>query len=590
LPASRGNTGRDRAHKAQIHRVSAGFFCAFLTTLAVTPIPALAQTASSQTGGGAATQATPAAPFIAPIRPAERSLLNGAAGLARTYPTQGAGLVAPVAPAERRLLAGNIDLAEGYTTNANGGQGGSTGSPDTFTRGRLGLSLHYDSLRLKTEGHYSLSGDYYNRFHNLDRLANRLNLATTYEVDPDHLSVHVNAFAAPTFVSRVGPISASGATNSSNYQQSYGYVAEPVLRLRLGDYATSQTSVSENAVFFSRPLSSTTYSTVPITTAQNTNSITATERIMSEPYFGRLRWGLTGSYSDTRQTTQTLQQSRGTADIAYALDRVVALLATVGYSKFTSSNPLTQNPSGLIALAGFRYSIGPKFTLAAEAGSSNGFATYLGSLNWNPTPTFSIIGSMTDSVGLTQGNILNNLSTLATSAEGAFSYAQTDYLHGQQQSLNPQFATVSPIPTLGLALDNSVYHSRSVRLAFAHRDERNQYALSFFGNMRDRLSVTNDTTPSTSSLYGMSFTVSRKLRPDLTGHAGISYSLANEFSGQDRIFTADAGLTYTMAENLSTYITGRYLRRDSNGQIVNNVPVSNIESDFEAIVGVRRGF
>jgi uncharacterized protein (PEP-CTERM system associated) len=261
-------------------------------------------------------------------------------------------------------------------------------------------------------------------------------------------------------------------------------------------------------------------------------------------------------------------------------------VATVGYGQTTSSTPLTQNISGPIALAGIRYSYGPSFTLVAEAGTSNGFPTYLGSLNWNPTPTFAIVGSLTDTIATPQADILNNLSTLAASAEGVFSAAQSGYPQTQAQALFPQFATVSPISTLGLALDNSVYHDRSAQLSFVHQDERNQYGLSFFGDMRDRLSVTNDTTPATSSLYGMRFDATRKLRPNLTGHAGVSYSYANEFGGHDRIFTADAGLSYAMAKNLNSYITGQYLRRQSSDQIVPDVPLS----ELSAIVGIRRSF
>jgi uncharacterized protein (PEP-CTERM system associated) len=394
------------------------------------------------------------------------------------------------------------------------------------------------------------------------------------------------AFAAPTELSRVGRLSPDGALISNNDRQSYGYVATPVLRLRLGEYAFSQTSVSQRAVFFSQPSTSSTDPALPITPAENTHSITATERIVSGPHLGRFRWGLTESYADTQQTTQSQQTSQGTVDLAYAVNRVAALLATIGYGQFTSSAPLTQSISGPTALAGVRLSTGPKFALVAEAGVSNGFATYLGSLNWSPTATFKIVGSLTDTIGMPQGNILDNLSTLAVSAEGAFSNVQSDYRQTQAQALFPQFATVSPISSLGLALDNSIYHTRSAQLAFVHVDERNQYGVTFFGDMRDRLSVSSTTIPATSSLYGMRINASRKLRRDLTGQVGVSYSLANEFGGNDRILTVDAGLNYTLAKNVDCYVTNRYLQRQSSGQTVENVP----SSDFLAIVGVRRTF
>ena len=85
----------------------------------------------------------------------------------------------------------------------------------------------------------------------------------------------------------------------------------------------------------------------------------------------------------------------------------------------------------------------------------------------------------------------------------------------------------------------------------------------------------------------MGLNVTRKLRRDLTGNAGVSYSHADEFGGHDRIVTANAGLAYVLAKNLSSYLTGSYLQRESSGQVgVTNVPLS----DFTAIIGIRRTF
>ena len=396
------------------------------------------------------------------------------------------------------LLTGAVDLSEGYTTNAGNQQGTSSGQPDTFTRGSLDLGLHYATRRFMTDAHYSLTGYYYNRFNSLDQLQNRLNLAARSELVPDHLFLNVRAFAAPTTLSRVGPLSANQASPSnSNNSNSYGYTAQPVFQMRLGDYAISQTSLSQNQVFFAQPLPSSTTPALPFVPAGNTTSTSATEQISSGPHFGRLKWKLTASYADTQQTTQSTQQSEDTVDLAYALDRAIAVLATVGYGDFKSSVPLTQSVSGPIAISGVRYSYGPTFSLAAGAGVRSGFPIYLGSLHWAPTATFNIDGSLTDSIGTSQGNILNNLSTLALSAEGVFSVSQSAYWQTPGQGLFPQFATVSPAPSLGLALDNSINHDRSANLAFVHNDGRTQYGLSFFGDMRDtpERHHRHDTTP-----------------------------------------------------------------------------------------------
>jgi hypothetical protein len=284
------------------------------------------------------------------------------------------------------------------------------------------------------------------------------------------------------------------------------------------------------------------------------------------------------------QTTQTEQEKVAAVDFGYAFTRAITALATVGYDQFEASVPLTQSLPAPVALAGVQYSYGPTFNLLVAAGVAHGFTTYLGSLNWDATATFKVVGSLTDAITTPQANILTNLSTLATSTQGVFSTAQSYYWQTGGGALNPQFATASPVAQYGLALDNSISRDRTAQLAFIHTDERNQYGLSVFGDQRDRLNVNPD-IPSRSWLYGVQLSASRKLRRELTGFASVSYSYANEFGGNDKIITANAGLSYLMSEKLECYITGNYLQRQSNGQ---TVTTQSSSSEAVVIVGMRR--
>jgi uncharacterized protein (PEP-CTERM system associated) len=504
-------------------------------------------------------------------------------------PTFAAAASPPAAPATLTLpsflLTGALDFSEGFTTNAGGLEGSQTNKADGFTRGSLSLGLHYDSPRLRADANYALTGYYYNHFHNLDQWNQRLNLTSTSELISDHLFFNFNGFAAPTTLSRVGPLSPNQDFTDINNRQSYGYSATPVYKMRFGDYAISETSLSLSQLFFVSPSPLDPGTSLPITPVDNTTSTTVTERISSGPHFGRLKWDTAISYANVDQTAQSTRQGEIIANLAYALNRTVALLATTGYDQFDSSVPLTQSVSGPIALGGIQLS-GPSLSLFALAGVRYGFATFLGSANWQPTPTFKVIGSLTDGVSTPQSNVLGDLSTLGISAQGAFADAQSGYWETGEQALFPQFATVSPVSTDGLALDNTINRERRAQLAFIHEDERNQYGLSFFGNMRDRLNVTTDTTPSKSWLYGVRINASRKLRRNLVGYAAVSYSYANEFGGRDRILETDAGLTYALNENVDCYLTGRYLNRTSHGQDVADLPLS----EFTASIGIRRRF
>jgi uncharacterized protein (PEP-CTERM system associated) len=522
-------------------------------------------------------------------------------------PVTAPGPAGPILPPF--LVTGAIAAAQGYNTNVTQTSTGAA-KGDTFTQGQLDLGIHYDSLKLKLDAHSSTNAYYFYNEHDANQFNQNLNLTANSELIPNHLFLNLNAYAAPVTLSRVGQISATpGLQVGSNTQQSYGYFVNPVYKTHFGDYVTSQTSFSESQLFFSQPTTVSTDPTVPVVPlANNSTSSTISQGFSSGPYFGRLKWNMTAAYSKADQTGQSQQETLGILSGAYAVNRWFSLLGAFGYDQITTSFPLTQELPPLVAMGGGRFTFGPNFLLAFGAGVSHGFPTYLGSLNWNVTGTFQIVGSLTQSISSSQGNILNGLSTLAVSAEGAFSTSQSYFWQSPQQAINPTFATVSPVPIGGLAFTNGLARNSQANLSFIHSDQRNTYQLSLFGSLQNQLSSPIPTTQnclidptqascltvqpnSNSSVYGAQVSASRQMRRNLTGSVGASYSLANEFNGNDRIFTASAGLNYSLSPQTSTYVSANYVQRQSqnqaallsNGQVL---PVGSY-SDASIIVGLR---
>lgn len=582
-----------------------GLFCFLAVALALASLKATAQTATglTTTSGGFSPLQIPVAPGTAwPTVQSAVPALWTPSGLV-TAP----GPSGPTRPPF--LLTGAIDVGQGYNTNATQTSTGAA-KGDTFSRGQADLGLHYDSARLKLDAHSSTSGFYFYNEHDANQFNENLNLVANSELIPNHLFLNFNAFAAPVTLSRVGQISATpGLQTGSNTQQSYGYFANPVYKTHFGDYVTSQTSISESQLFFQQPTAVSADPAIPVVPlANNSTASTISQGFSGGPYFGRFKWNVTAAYSKEDQTGQSQQETLGIFSGAYAINRVFSLLGVVGYDQITTSFPLTQELSPLVAMGGARFTLGPNFLLAFGAGVSHGFPTYLGSLNWNVTGTFQIVGSLTQSISSSQGNLLNGLSTLAVSAEGAFSTSQSYYWQSSQQAINPSFATVSPVPIGGLAFTNGLARISQANLSFIHSDQRNTYQLRLFGSLQDQLSSPIPTsqnclidptqssclTPlsnSNSSVYGAQITASRQMRRNLTGSVGASYSLANEFGGNDRIFTASAGLNYSLSPQTSTYLSANYVQRQSNDQVAlqSNGQVSPVGSfsDASVIVGLR---
>ena len=490
-----------------------------------------------------------------------------------------------VAPVPALQLFGAIDLGETYTTDAGGEVGLPTASPDEYTRAMLQLGLRYTTRESQIIANYSLIGDYYARFHNLNEYLNYLNLAGRVKLIPDHLILNVTGFATPTLLNRVGAISAGGElVGSSNNSNTYGYMIQPQYLMRFKDFASFTTTVSQGGLYFVSPTSVSTAGAVP-TPVQNASSIDVSERLGSGEYFGRLMWSLTGIYDQLKQQSFSETQKNIVANLGYAIDRTFSILATGGYSNLSATVPLGRGLSGPEALGGFTFTPSPSFNLTAEGGVRNQVPTYIGSLHWNIGPLTTLDGLLTDAITTPQGNILANLSgfggsllspTLGTGAVSPIS------LLGQ--SLGPQLGITSPINSQGLAIDNSIYHDRMATVTLTRTVETMSYSLAFYDDTRKQINVVAGLNPNT-SLYGATASISRQMWPDLTGFASASYSFADEFGGHDQIFSATAGLTYTVSDTFSLYALDRYLHRDINAGAINS-PLS----DEEVVIGIRRAF
>jgi len=523
---------------------------------------AFAQAAGAEPGPDASSS-------IAENPPAQSQATDNAAG--------------PAAPP--LLLRGSIDVSEGYTTNAGGGTVPPYNGHDTYTRGSLNFGAHYVAPHLTADASYSLSADYYSRLHALNELQNQLMLIADGEIAQKILFIDARAFATPTYLSRVGALSAGGQpVSNSNSRNTYGYSVRPDYIQRIGDFATSDFSVSQQGVFFLLPHTSSSGPPAP-NAANNSLVTTASEKITSGSDFSRLQWSADGSYTEMTQSTQSEKQSEGIGTISYAVARWLTVLGQGGYDKFISSVPLTKDLSGPVAIGGVQVTYGPTLELLAEAGVQHNFPTYQGSLRWIISPLDSILASATDAIQTPQGGILGNLGNIAASPSGAFYDSQTGLPDSGLQSSSAGSTPLSPTSPDGLALDNSINRERQFILSATHTEERTSISLGLFGTIRDRLDITIVPTagPRTSE-YGVRASVGRKLRIDLSAEGDVSYSLADEFGGHDHILTAGAGLNYTYSEHTEAFLRAQYLQRESNGIIgFGNAPLSSAE----IVIGVR---
>jgi hypothetical protein len=539
--------------------------------------PAMAQSAGGQPPAGAEGP-------VAPVADSSAAPGNSTTPDSTVAPASDAS-IGPSHPA--LLWSASLGLAEGYSTNAAGGTAPPDNRSDFFTQATLGLGVQYQGRRLNASGAYQLTGDYYTRVHDLDRVENRLSVAAESELLTDMLFLRGQAFAAPIALSRVGTLSSRGSAISDlNSRDSYGYSVEPTFQLHLEDLLVSTLTASEGGLFFVQPSSSNPGDPAPLLPAENSISTSVSEQIASGTYFDRLAWSATGSYSQNNQTIQTERQTSAFGNVSYAVTRWLAILGTGGYNEFKSSVPLVKQLSGWAGMGGIRVTEGETLVLTVEGGTQYNFPSYIGSLNWKITPRTSLVASVTDTVTTPQGSILSNLATFATTPQGGLGGAMSPYTPPGGDLTAPQLQTISPVQSYGLSLDNSIYRQRDGNLALVHGTDRNDYTLSVYGSERDQLTLPIVLTSPRTSIYGASLGVSRRMRPDLTGGVSVGYSFASEFGGHDRILSLNAGLSYQLSQKISVYMNGYYLDRSGSGVI--GVPHLGL-SDGEVMIGIQAG-
>jgi hypothetical protein len=482
-----------------------------------------------------------------------------------------------VPPVELRAF---VDLAQGYSTNAQaGGSGGGEG--DTFTRGRVGVNFHYDKPRLFADLGYILTGSYWAKFHKLNHLSNRLNLASRLIAIPDMLFISANAFASPADLTRPGARSASGEPISRyNTRDTYGYMVRPEFILHFKDYLTNTLSGSQGGVFFVTPSTSTTSPPPPIVPAQNSLSTSVSDQLASGSYFERLRFELLGSYSQFSETVRTQRETQGLLSLYYSVTRYLTIFGSGGYSDFRSTQHLAKDLSGPTGIGGITLSDTPDFVLTLEAGTQNNFPTYLGMLHWSISPLTHLIINATNGINTPQGEILARLSQTGSYGDGNFN------------DMGTGLGTVptngyAPFPPGGLALDNSLNRVQSIEGNLVHTDEINTFTVGAFANARDRLDVPPGQPITRTSVYGFRGAASRKLGTDTTATLSATYSLGNEFGGHDRVFYGDAHINHRLSETLDLYLTNHYTRRDSKNQ---TGFTSTAVSEDQVILGIRANF
>jgi uncharacterized protein (PEP-CTERM system associated) len=508
-------------------------------------------------------------------------------------PMPNGGVAAPTLRLSGLRYTASADLTETYTTNALGVPQASVANysgSDFLTRATLSLGLHDHTPRLDTDLAYSLSGLLYANHPSYNQLFNYLTALTRAVLIPNRLLLTGSAFAEPVLINSLGPQAA--AAPNSGLRDTYGYTVSPDLTFRFGQFARSETLLTQSSVFFVQPAGPTINLTVPgaPTVPDQLVSYGATQRISSGQDFYRLNWILSGTVNKTTQPGLVYTDTSGTGNFRYAVIRSIIVTGLFGYETLTSNQSLTHPISGPTAMAGLQLSPTRDLQVNASAGRQFNSPSYQGDLHYQVGAFTSLVGALTDSVTAPASRLTGNLANLGVNGAGDFINTNFQVNPAAPPSPVSGVSAFNPAPIDGTAITTGIVRYRTGNLSLVHIADRTQYRLTAFHTAYDTLTPLPSGISPKGTSTGLDLTISRTFTPRLTGSIGSSISTVNDLGNKFSLYQGNLSLNYQMSASMQAYFLAGYEHRGSGATLAALSALSGDYSEAHITISLRRQF
>jgi len=544
-----------------------------LVAFGMTRMPAMAQEGEAP-AAAAGNQAAPALPgadvlplppgggfgFPNPLNP-PNAINPAAPPLAAGAPAGALGLAAPgigVVPLQANdpnapaiLIQPTASVTQTFTDNINFVH--SPRKPGAYTTLSPGVSISADTPRLQAVFSGSLNGTFYVPTSNLNQVTGSLYGSAFGTVIPDALFVD-----ARSLVTQSTTLPGFGFQNlsqlpSNQQTQVYSNTISPYLRKSFDGLVDSELRYT----FGQQNFGGNTTVLGPATPATPTTLLAPTNlssSILNEGTFiaatgsdfRRTLSRLTIDASDYKaSSTSQNKQFSAFDDLEYRIAPQVAALARAGYQNIQYPFAPAATFVGATWLIGGRvgtYGPDPAY-FSLEYGRQQGVYGFTGSARYNITPTMLFTANLVQGVS-SPGQYLQ--STLETSTLDGYG-AIVDEFSGLPA------AFYSP----GIGLTNGVYKQHLLSMGITETIGPNHY--SVYASYANQQSLTPPTTAAPTKSYGINFSYSRDIRPDLTGYASLGYvnsanvitsTTATPINSSNQV-TGYLGLNYLLGQTLT---------------------------------------
>ncbi len=473
-----------------------------------------------------------------------------------------------------------VNLSETYATNVAGFAGNARSDWITLVGGSLQINEH--SARVSLDASYHGSANFYANGNQSTQFINDLQAVGSVIAIPDYLTFVGRAFAQPVVISNVGVATANGSVASNGFRNSYGLSGGPDLTFHFGNFADSDTTANYGAAYFTNPGGNAALSAIPgVRGPQNMVMRSINETLTSGTDFSRLIWTLSGVLQELDRPQGLFSEKVGLGHFQYAITREISLLATGGYDAISNTTPLTRDVSGPVATGGVGITVGEDLYFQVEVGQKYNSASYQGVLRWNITPNAALTGSATDTITTPEGQLLNSLSNLTSSANGTLTSIANVYASGAASSLG----SFSAQPSGSLSYNQNISRYQRIMLNYSQDFDRDHATVSLYGMKQTILDTFYFGTPNPSS-WGAQANFAHDLTRLFTASVGGGYTNFQELGGHAQNYNIDGQLTYTLSPDTRVYFRTDYLTRRSSSSLQSLSPFTGNLSDVRVTVGL----
>ena len=478
---------------------------------------------------------------------------NAAGDLAITQlPALGAGTLGNAPPFQFGAAA---DLSELYTTNVLGSPAPT--KADFDTRLQLSLNATEQSSNVSAAFAYTGSVDYFARTSTRPNFTNYLSAKGTFSILPDHILLSAQVFAQPQYQSQLGNVAPFGqvlpAGANGDFVNTYGFVIQPDLFFRLGDFLRSDLIPVYSGVYIDQPTGAAV--TLPAGTSVAGNEFTKSliERITSGSDFTRLQWGATASYTEMSESSGGLIQRSATGQLSYAITEGFSVVGNGGYQSVTANAVLIKPSSGPVIMGGVNFDL-PTLSGQILAGEQYRSFSAVGHIRYQITPRMTLVASASDNVTTPLGSTLDQNNLLQSVASALVS--------GQVPLPSSGILTNSQI--YGIGLESQIARIRVGTISYQYAIDDLTASLTAFGTKQSALTPVAQGQNTNMQSVGLSPSISYALSPYASVSGDAIYTDQTQQIGADKNIQFDIFGSYDLGIRTQLYVQGTYFERLSD--------------------------